>query len=62
MGGGSDHTDGSGSAFQEGGKALALVGLRKMKEVGGRDTMSQGGGEIGEASRGHNPAGPGGWE
>lgn len=40
----------------------ALVGLRKMKEVGGRDTMSQGGGEIGEASRGHNPAGPGGWE
>lgn len=37
----------------------ALAGLRKMEKAGGRSMMSQGGEEIGEASRDHNPAGAG---
>lgn len=40
----------------------ASAGLRRMEKAGGRSMLSQGGEEIGEASRDRNPAGAGGRE
>lgn len=66
MKGGTSYTDvsegHSRKEEQQGPKPWALAGLRKMEKAGCRSIMGQGGEEIEEASRGHNPAGSGGRE